>query len=364
MRASGPVTARHRPCSRWQNTTPTSHRCSSVADRRSVHDACTEWSVCSHRRSCGLLGRVAVRGALLRRALGGARGHGRGVRARCASHCGQHRTAARPGSARARSVAAGGRADSVCAVECTLGHHPCGRRSHGPCRHRSAAGSGDRLEQWHLRARSEEANAVLHVQGRGQAIPPSTGVVGRGEWSVGAPVASGLLQGWTEAGERGGKIFGAGIVLHRGGDGRPGAVRRGLYVLSEDLSLGVDEQGPARLVGARSTGVRSICRRSKSPMTRGWSGSTCAQQKIWPLHSSSPQRVARRTERPDGRRRRSGRWRRWGPGTTARAGAQVTVVEGSVSLQSRRGLVVWTDDRPLAVPDRPQAAPKRSGRRP
>ena len=255
-------------------------------------------------------------GALLRRALGGARGHGRGVRARCASHCGQHRTAARPGSARARSVAAGGRADSVCAVV-HLGHHPCGRRSHGPCHTDLLRGS---VTAWSSGTCGLAARKPMPSPRTGpRCFPPSTGVVGRGSgrWALRwhpdcCRVDRGRRARWED--------LGAGIVLHRGGDGRPGAVRRGLYVLSEDLSLGVDEQGPARLVWGTLDGRPLDLSTVEITLTRGGRARPAPSRRSGPCiraHHSGWR------DGPNGRMVAAGEvgdGDGGGPGTTARAG--------------------------------------------
>ncbi len=225
-------------------------------------------------------------------------------------------------------------------------------------------GAGDRVEQWHLRARSDEANVVLQVQGRGQAVPPVTEAVGGGEWSVGAPVGAGTVRGWTEAGERGGKIAGWGIVLHRGGDGRPGSTRRGLYVMSEDLNLGLDEQGPVRLVWGTLSG-RAL---DMSDATITYDAGVVGLD----LRPAEDIAVAFELSAAGGTTDRTAHWsppERWAMsalgGRTLRQvyGGQVEVVAGGLDLKSRRGLVVWTDERPLSTPARVAEAPRRRGRK-
>ncbi len=114
--------------------------------------------------------------------------------------------------------------------------------------------TGDLVEVWHLRARSDDANAVLQVSSRTPAIPAAAEQVVGGQWSVAAPVASGTMQGWLEAGERGGRLSGQGVVLHRGGDGLAGFERRTVAVVGEGVSIGVDEHGPVRVAWARVNG--------------------------------------------------------------------------------------------------------------
>lgn len=114
--------------------------------------------------------------------------------------------------------------------------------------------SGSEPEAWRLRVRSDEANAVVQVIGRGPTVAPVSTRGAGGAWSVGVPVASGDLQGWYESGERGGKLDGSGLVLRRGGDGRVGDTRRGAYVVSGSLALGIDEQGESRVAWAHVDG--------------------------------------------------------------------------------------------------------------
>jgi len=114
--------------------------------------------------------------------------------------------------------------------------------------------TGELVEIWRLRARSDDANAVLQVSSRLPAVPAATEQVGGGQWSVGAPVGSGSVQGWIEAGERGGRLFGHGLVLRRGGDGLAGSERRTVAVVGDGVSIGVDEHGPVRLAWARING--------------------------------------------------------------------------------------------------------------
>jgi|GEM_PF-1420820 len=225
-------------------------------------------------------------------------------------------------------------------------------------------GTGDRVESWHLRARSDDANAVLQVQGRGQGIPTVTAATGSGEWSVGAPVGAGMLQGWFEAGERGGKVDGWGIVLHRGGDGRPGDTRRGAYVLSDDLVLGIDEHGPTTLAWGLRDGRPLDMSTARLTVTAGVVGLD--------LRPAEDLAVQLDLTSAHGRTDRTAHWtppERWAAGVmggrTDRvvAGAQVAVVVGDLSEQPRRGLVVWTDDRPLDLPasvlEKPQGRRRR-----
>ncbi len=213
-------------------------------------------------------------------------------------------------------------------------------------------GSGDRVQQWHLRARSDDANAVLHVQGKGQSVPAVTETIGGGEWSVGAPVGIGALQGWLEAGERGGKVDGWGVVLRRGGDGRPGQDRRGLYVLSDDLVLGLDEQGPVRLVWGLLDGRPLDLSSAALTYDSGVVGLD--------LRPAENLAVAFELTTAWGTTDRLGHWappERWvmsamgGRSPRQVHGATVQVVAGDVDLRPRRGLVVWTDNRPLSAPD-------------
>ncbi|HCH62838.1 MAG TPA: hypothetical protein DFR83_08545, partial [Deltaproteobacteria bacterium] len=146
--------------------------------------------------------------------------------------------------------------------------------------------------------------------------------------------------------------------------GRPGSARRGLYVLSKDLSLGVDEQGPVRLVWGTlngrpldlsaasityASGVVGIDLRPAEELALAFELSTAGGETDRTVGWSPPERWAMTAigGRPPRRV----------------YGGQIIVLAGELPLQSRRGLVVWTDDRPLAVPDRPLEAPRRSRRR-
>lgn len=219
-------------------------------------------------------------------------------------------------------------------------------------------GSGDIAESWHLRARSDDANAVLHVQGRGQAIPAVSGSVPKGSWTVGAPVGIGTMKGWIEAGERGGKVDGWGMVLRRGGDGRPGADRRGVFVLSDDLALGVDTQGPITIAWGRLDGRALDMSAARIVVQDG-----TVRLDLRPAEELAVDLVPTSAH---GRTDRTAHWtppERWamsalgGRADRQVAGASVQVVAGDLVDQQRRGLVVWTDDTPLdlptAVTDRP-----------
>lgn len=109
-------------------------------------------------------------------------------------------------------------------------------------------------EHWTVRAASPNANAIIRVNPGGVVPPMSTGIVGNGQWTLSAPITHGPTHGWFTAGKRGGMLQGRAIVLHRGGDGQPTGPRRGVYILSEAATIGVDEQGDLRLSWANING--------------------------------------------------------------------------------------------------------------
>ena len=224
--------------------------------------------------------------------------------------------------------------------------------------------SGELVDTWHLRARSDDANAVVQVAGQAPPVGVVSAQVGGGQWSLGAPVGSGTVGGWIEAGERGGRLGGQGVVLHRGGDGLPGRERRTAVVFGRDLSIGVDEHGPLRLAWARVDGetldvadaritfeagkvgidFRPATELVVSFETTGVGGSTAATTRLtaperWVVDtlSSPPDRLV--------------------------LGARAEVVHGGQSVEAS-ALMVWVDERPIDVTTRAVIAPGRRRRRP
>ncbi len=224
------------------------------------------------------------------------------------------------------------------------------------------SGTSVPVGNWHLRARSDESNAVVQVQGRSGPLAPVGGAVEPGQWSVGAPVPNGIIHGWVESGESGGKLDGRGVVLHRGGDGRPGAIRRAAFLFSDTLAIGVDEQGPVRLAWGLDGGAPLDTRNARIEVQNGdvvidfrpavdlWvrfealstGGDTPHGQHLsgieqWLLRLVSP-RPARRVR-----------------------AASAIVERGGVAESPRIGLLVWSAPESFAQPTPVVAAP--AGRR-
>ncbi len=78
---------------------------------------------------------------------------------------------------------------------------------------------------WVARIRSQEANATIHVL----TAPHAPDQV------VTLPVTVGRMDGWLEAGQRGGRLVGRALITDR-------PVRRALFVLHPELTLGVEER--------------------------------------------------------------------------------------------------------------------------
>jgi len=104
---------------------------------------------------------------------------------------------------------------------------------------------------WTLRLAHEEANAIIHVDPGGPAVPMVTEINAWGQWTAAAPIAHGSAHGWFTAGRRGGKFEGRAIALHRGGDGVIGQTRTAIAVVAEGVSIGLDAQGESQLAWAR-----------------------------------------------------------------------------------------------------------------
>jgi hypothetical protein len=106
-------------------------------------------------------------------------------------------------------------------------------------------------ENWTIRASSDEANAILHIDPGGPQPPLATELVGDGQWTVTAPITQGHVHGWFTAGKRGGLVQGLAVALHRGGDGRGAGTRRAAFALSPEVSIGFDTQDGVTLRWAR-----------------------------------------------------------------------------------------------------------------
>ncbi len=110
----------------------------------------------------------------------------------------------------------------------------------------------DRLEaetgRWALRVRSDDANAVLLLKPwAGVPRPDDTTLPAwGGTQRRSVPVAGGDLDGWIEAGKRGGQVEGAGVLVHRAGAGVLPWPRRTLAVLGgAGLVVWLEQQGGA-----------------------------------------------------------------------------------------------------------------------
>jgi hypothetical protein len=106
-------------------------------------------------------------------------------------------------------------------------------------------------ENWTIRASSDAASAILHIDPGGPQPPIATGRIGDGQWTATAPITQGPVHGWYTAGKRGGLVEGLAIALHRGGDGRAEGPRRAAFAVSRDLTIGFDQQDAITLSWAR-----------------------------------------------------------------------------------------------------------------
>ena len=227
--------------------------------------------------------------------------------------------------------------------------------------------SGDLLDSWHLRARSDEANAVLQVQGRGPAVAPQT-FLSRGSWTIDAPVPVGTMQGWFESGDRGGKLDGWGVVLHRLQDGGLLLAQQSVFVMSDDLFLGVDLHGPDFTPDTDGPIRQAFGMLNGRSLNMRTATITCEDGVVGLDLRPEEELVLRLVPTTAwGKTDRTEHWtppERWVAGALTRyldrtvAGAQVEVVVGDLPAASRRGLVVWTDaarvDLPTKGAERPQ----------
>ncbi len=112
-------------------------------------------------------------------------------------------------------------------------------------------GRYEKGDNWTIRASSDAASAILHIDPGGPEPPMATGLVGDGQWTIEAPITQGPVHGWYTAGKRGGLVKGIAIALHRGGGGRATGPRRAAFVMSPTLSIGYDQQDEVSLRWAR-----------------------------------------------------------------------------------------------------------------
>ncbi len=103
---------------------------------------------------------------------------------------------------------------------------------------------------WKLQIGSTEANLVLEMHPVVEPPAAVTWLSDGGQWSMEALVATGETLGWLEAGGRGGHFNGRAVVLHRGGDGSPELPREGLFIMTQNVSIGIDQQDGATLAWA------------------------------------------------------------------------------------------------------------------
>ncbi len=95
---------------------------------------------------------------------------------------------------------------------------------------------------WALTVASEALSARLEL-----AAGPAGAPAAASPWAVDAPVLRGALRGHWQAGDRGGLFDGRGLLLRRRGTGGPrfsGEEQLGLYVLGDDVSIGLVQSGP------------------------------------------------------------------------------------------------------------------------
>jgi len=111
----------------------------------------------------------------------------------------------------------------------------------------SLVAADDSLEKegddWVINVNSEDLKARLTLEPRVQGAIPSAGDEA---WQVSAPVMAGSLRGFWQAGSRGGLVDGRGLLTRRRGADAPGlrgVERLGVYVLGDDVSIGVDQTG-------------------------------------------------------------------------------------------------------------------------
>lgn len=107
---------------------------------------------------------------------------------------------------------------------------------------------------WTYRARDPEASVLLHLRPEPATSPVAHAWEERGAWRVEATVPAGSVNGWVSSGPRGGLVEGWGVLLHRGGDGRPEGVRTTALVMAPDLAIGVDQHGQGLISWARIDG--------------------------------------------------------------------------------------------------------------
>jgi len=99
---------------------------------------------------------------------------------------------------------------------------------------------------WQLEVRDEEARARLELRPTLGGPAPLTWEDGDGHWTVEAPVVLGDVRGYLKSGARDALVDGHAVIFHRHGDAAPtlaGQARHGVYILGDDLSIGLDQTG-------------------------------------------------------------------------------------------------------------------------
>jgi hypothetical protein len=115
----------------------------------------------------------------------------------------------------------------------------------------------DRLFQediWKLQIGSTDANLMLELTPESPTPSPHSWQPSGGQWSMAAPVSGANVLGWLEAGGRGGRFRGRGVVLHRGGDGSPSLPREAVFVMAKNIWIGLDQQDGVSLAWAHVDG--------------------------------------------------------------------------------------------------------------
>lgn len=100
---------------------------------------------------------------------------------------------------------------------------------------------------WRFALLSSDLGATLTLDPELEKVGPEVAMVDGQQWASEAVIPTGKLSGWLESGKRGGLLQGRGVLIHRGGDGRPEGPRLAAFVLGSDLGLGIDTLGGASL---------------------------------------------------------------------------------------------------------------------
>ena len=107
--------------------------------------------------------------------------------------------------------------------------------------------------EWEAVTRSDTANSRFRIAPKDDNYNVT---VTDDQLTVTAEVTSGVLNGWVEAGKRGGKLAGHGVVLHRRHNALLFTPRKAAFVLDHNISIGIDQQGNVLLAWATINGER------------------------------------------------------------------------------------------------------------